>query len=696
MIIKELDLGHFGKFRDSHVSLTPGLNIVYGKNEAGKSTLHAFIRGMLFGIERARGRVSKEDLYTKYEPWDAPGSYHGSMVISIGEEEYRIIRSFYKKEKRLQVISVKTGRIVATTEAELAVLLRGLSDSVYSNTISIGQLKAKTDQELADELKKYITNLSMSKSSEVDVTRAIAFLSDQKKQLEKSLPTEQLKILQESIESEQASIDHCEHLYDELKMLSEELDNIEKKRMKFNDVSSKEKLAKLAMAPAIEEKYRQFKETVARIAYYEERSESVEDKAKHQASDFDHSIEIQKHLTELQELRQEKQRLEEELRVKKIELEQGHTPKKINAKTIGILNVFLGILAIILPLPNPVLRCTAGVIIMFLGIIQYTYKANRDEHDHKIKEDIEKEYERQIFQLHSKRHDILLSHRVTNETQLVLKYNDVVKNELEREQLKERRIEYLGHIKELKDKKEQLEYDIINYMKYFINRPEACDSCMEELRMVSEEFYEEITIGESKYQLRYDEIKSQMERIRWTLESKQDQDEKLRLDQEEWKQLTNQKDSLLREIEAITMSIQTLKELSLSIHDTFGARLNELISETISKISNGEYQEVTVDENLNIRVLQKNRYITIDNLSAGTMDQMYLSLRFGVAQLLFSEDKLPIVLDDAFALYDDERTYSALSFLAEQKNRQIILFTCHNREHDLVTAMEIPANIIKL
>ena len=83
MIIKELYLGHFGKFHDGHVTLTPGLNIIYGHNEAGKSTLHAFIRGMLFGIEKSRGRVSKEDLYTKFEPWDSPGSYHGSMVIAI-------------------------------------------------------------------------------------------------------------------------------------------------------------------------------------------------------------------------------------------------------------------------------------------------------------------------------------------------------------------------------------------------------------------------------------------------------------------------------------------------------------------------------------------------------------------------------------------------------------------------------------
>lgn len=689
-------LGNFGKFHDSHVLLTPGLNIVYGQNEAGKSTIHAFIRGMLFGIEKSRGRVTKENLYTRYEPWDTPSAYQGSMVIIIDGEEYRINRSFYKKERRLQVVAVKTGRIVATTEEELSGLLKGLTEGVFCNTISIEQLKAKTDQELADELKKYITNLSMSKSSEVDVTRALTYLLEQKKQLEKSLPTEQLKLLQETVTNEQETINHCEQLNHELKSLDEQLVQVEKKRLKYSDISSKEKFNKLAIGPAIEEKYQRFKESVTQITTYEERLESVAERTKRQSSDFDSSSVIQSHLAELHELRQEKQRLEEELHLRKTELGEGHNPKKVNAKSIGVIFILIGILLILLPIGNPLERSTIGVIIMFFGVIQYIFKATRDEHESKRVEDIEKEYERQIFQLHSKRHDILLSHRVTNETQLVLKYNDVVKNELENEQLEERRTEYQEQLKEVKDKKERLEFEIVNYMKYFIYRPEACDSCMEELRTVSEEFYQEMTQGEAKYQARYEDIKSQMERIRWTLESKQDLEEQLQNDKEELKRLETKRESLLREIEALTLSIQTLKELSLAIHDTFGTRLNELISETIAKISNGEYQEVTVDENLNIKVLQKSRYVMIDSLSAGTMDQMYLSLRLAVAQLLFPDEKLPIILDDAFALYDDQRMKEALLLLAEQTKRQIVLFTCHKREQEFVTSLESPSNLIEL
>ena len=146
MIIKDIRLTNFGKFNHKMVTLEPGLNIVYGENEAGKTTLHTFIRGMLFGIEKQRGKASGKDLYTKYEPWENPANYHGMMRIESDGVTYRIERNFNKLNKSFKVINEDKGIELKTEEIEN--LFAGLDESCYYNTISISQLGSVTDKEL--------------------------------------------------------------------------------------------------------------------------------------------------------------------------------------------------------------------------------------------------------------------------------------------------------------------------------------------------------------------------------------------------------------------------------------------------------------------------------------------------------------------------------------------------------------------
>ena len=112
MFFKKLVLQNFGRFHNKEIELKPGLNLIYGENEAGKSTIHAFIKGMLFGIERSRGRgvAGKDDVYTRYLPWNNPGAFNGSMDISIDHKDYRIQRSFHANDKRFVILDLKTGR----------------------------------------------------------------------------------------------------------------------------------------------------------------------------------------------------------------------------------------------------------------------------------------------------------------------------------------------------------------------------------------------------------------------------------------------------------------------------------------------------------------------------------------------------------------------------------------------------------
>ena len=99
MKIQELEVKNFGKFTDRRIQMEDGINILYGENESGKSTLHTFIKGMLYGMERGRGRASVYDTFSIYEPWENPNYYSGALKFESGGKTFRIERNFDKYTK---------------------------------------------------------------------------------------------------------------------------------------------------------------------------------------------------------------------------------------------------------------------------------------------------------------------------------------------------------------------------------------------------------------------------------------------------------------------------------------------------------------------------------------------------------------------------------------------------------------------
>ena len=63
MIIREANIGKFGKLENQKYQFAPQINVIYGANESGKSTLMQFLKAMLFGLEKTRSeerRVGQE------------------------------------------------------------------------------------------------------------------------------------------------------------------------------------------------------------------------------------------------------------------------------------------------------------------------------------------------------------------------------------------------------------------------------------------------------------------------------------------------------------------------------------------------------------------------------------------------------------------------------------------------------------
>ncbi|MCD8337082.1 MAG: AAA family ATPase, partial [Lachnospiraceae bacterium] len=206
MEIQELDIKSYGKFSNNQMTFRPGINIIYGGNETGKTTIHSFIRAMLFGMNRARGRASKTDEYQLRQPWDAPGAFLGSMRITENGEVYRIDRCFDRSAKPLSLVCETRTEESEHPQEDLEALLGGVSETAFVNSVFIRQAQCETDEDLAQELRRYMINTDNSGSSEIDVSQTLQSLRKKKKQLEQQKKKEN-EALEEKIAQRQSRAD---------------------------------------------------------------------------------------------------------------------------------------------------------------------------------------------------------------------------------------------------------------------------------------------------------------------------------------------------------------------------------------------------------------------------------------------------------------------------------------------------------
>ncbi len=190
MILKNLHVSGFGTFIQKDFSFSEGINVIYGENGSGKSTLHACLKSMLFGMERGRGKAARHDAYSRYYPWNGASAYGGSLSISLGEEDYFIERVFDIRNKSVTLRRHDSGRVIGSDQECIDRLLGSLTEETYRNTISIGQMNAKTDVSLNTVLKNHLSSVALAGASTLDVTRALASLKEQKKMLRQQIDPE--------------------------------------------------------------------------------------------------------------------------------------------------------------------------------------------------------------------------------------------------------------------------------------------------------------------------------------------------------------------------------------------------------------------------------------------------------------------------------------------------------------------------
>lgn len=611
MRLLELHIDGFGKFHDRTISFNDGINIIYGKNEAGKSTLHTFIRGMLFGIERGRGRAAKNDLYTKYEPWENSGTYEGWLRLEKDGTIYRIERRFRKENKSLKIINETKGLEEEATPAFVSSLLDGLTETMYNNTISIGQLKSATEDGMVTELKNYIANMNTTGNISLNITKATAFLRNQKRSLEAGLIPEASReftsLLAEirSVEAEIAGPEYENQLAAYQNMRTQVKGLIDNTQTQKKDLDEKLANGKKVLS-----------------------DNGFTDRASVDAMSSD-----------AERLYSEYNTLNGECNKKSRKVLSGLTA------VLGIAG--LGAAAALgyfnLTAYLPVCGAAAAAAVIFFIISLFIRQKDKEYH--------------RLFDNTSSELGALLARHL----------GDSAVSEDAMNAFRAR----MGEFSKLCDMVAQSEAEIRKFLEDLSNLQTKQAGCSEMIE--------------------------KQQRTQWELEKKLEHLSNYKNKAKALKRTLAENDRIHDEIVAIDLAHETMADLSSSIRDSFGLYLNKEASQYITGITGGIYDSMSIDENLNVFLNTKAKLVPLENVSSGTMDQVYLALRLAAAKLLQgSGSDFPLIFDDSFTQYDDERLKTALEWLASAYGGQIIIFTCHRREAQMLRARQVEFQLIEM
>ena len=682
MEILELNLKHFGKFTDYKLPLHAGINVISGGNETGKTTLHAFIRAMFYGLARNRSRNMDE--YQLREPWDNPAYFAGSMRILHDGRIYRIDRNFYRKDESVTIVCETDGLRIEDTQAALHAFTAGLSESDFDNTIFIRQAQPQTTAQLGEHIRDFLVNLEENGTASTDVSAAQEHLKKKRKQIAQERQ-EKLEQIEEEI---QKNTRETEYLGKDLERLLERssagtsagtgasaferMDTTVRKTgmpdgepgAEVEEASLQEPAAHETTSsysdPGLGEEAAPVSDSVRqdRISTEPESTGAREGRPQYRPEEEDDPIEDDEPGGVMLPVLVMLSFVAAGLSIACAVLTTDHRLRYILGAG-GVLCMAVA-LSLLWRITHPVTRTERALKRAKRGEFLDRHLGFRDDpddpearadqirRDRRMQDAVEKakQLDREEEERREKNRRMLLEKTL-------------------RQQAEEDRINRAREVAQLvqKDQKDQGQASPEGPAS-----PEGQASL--ERRDDAQALRRERTAGQSDLLSR--EIRSRREKIAAL--------------REELEKLYTRKAALSsydRELQAVDLASSRIKELSGRIYHESGDQFLENVSTLLAGLTEGRYNQISLDDRMQVNISTPDHLLKIDQVSCGTMNQVYLALRLASAQLLTGDADLPVLLDETFAMYDDERLESALRYLVSA-GRQVILFSCQKRELEIL------------
>ena len=640
MKIKEIKINNYGNLENKDINLKNKINIIYGKNESGKSTLLSYIKNIFYGISKNKNGKDISD-YEKYKPWGRI-DYSGKLKYELDNgQEFEIFRDFNKKNPKIfnenmEEISDKFN-IIKKDGTQFFYEQTNVDETMFTSTVVSMQSEVKLDKQEQNILVQKLANLAGTGDDSLSYKKVVDKLN---------------KMQIEEIGTERSQNRPINIINDRLKTIENVINELQEYQ-KDKELTEAKKSVYASQISNLENELEALKNLKIILLHKQNNEEKINIKNNYKKEKLNKKI----------DLNAEKDNLIARNKIKK-----DKTNKKVNLKKYILIMALILIINVVIyfanenTIKNNILGILNYCLIPIYLILVFLIEFNKST---QIKKVINKEQEEFNNEL------VLLDKQIEIIDEEIRKIN----KEIESEQASsDNEIEV-----EINNLRESLEGKI--------NIDELLDN-------VNEKNIDTITY---EAQDKLNKNKVELQTIKYEENNISEKLENLATLKEEFDKLVEDKEELIKRNDEINLTKNFLNEAYINMKNSITPKFTENMSKNISKISNNRYTKVGINEEKGLIVENEfGEYIPAERLSVGTIDQLYLSLRLSMIDDL-SEENLPIILDEAFAYYDDYRLENILKFLNENmNNHQVIIFTCTKREQEILNKNNIEYNLVNI
>ena len=655
MKINKIKINSYGKLKNKEINLKDGINIIYGKNEAGKSTLINFIYNMFYGISKNKNGKELSD-YEKYKPWSGE-EFSGKIEYELdNKEKYEVYRDFNKKNPKIfndkkEDISAEFN-IDKNKGNEFFYEQTKIDEDLFLSTLAINQKEVELEKKNQNILIQKMSNLAQTGDDTISYKRVIDRIN--RKQLEE-------------IGSDRSREKPINKIELKLNDLYEEKNNLEQYKDFEYEAGEKEKNINLRIEELNNEN-NILKEIKNNLENNKIENEKIKIKENIKKNNNEKINNLNIKINELKNNIENKELNNSEKNKLNIENKNIKNNIKIKKYLILFLLIILFNISQFIFIKNKLINYLILTTIPIF-LIYFIYLIKKEENKLKINKKLE---ENKLNEINSQINNYLNEINILNNNNLELE-NEIKKlieknnleNNLKIEKIKNN---YLNKIE--KNKLNNLiEINNLENINYELEKNQN-------------------NLNNSKLELQ--SLKLEQKNIEPKLENLAKIDEEIVNDNDVLSTLKNKNESM-------NLAKDVLTEAYMEMKNSVVPKVTKNIASIIGQITDMKYSNVTFNENDGLIVeIENGSYMPANRLSVGTIDQLYLALRLSMTDEL-SDEKVPIMLDETFAYFDDERLANILKFLDKNfKNKQILIITFSLNEKENIKKNDINFNFVEL